>query len=183
MDEAVAGRQPYRFYCGSATINHSRQWSRHADGQAPQIPENPLSVIMTTLHAGGKFSGRMYATSGGLHGVGASVVNTCSKALTIEIARRFTGRIFTSAPVTTLSEIGTSPNRRGTAVTFTPDNEIFGENAKFRALNVYTVWRYQKPICLLALKFAGDAMLPCLPATTPSLLKACIFREGLPMAE
>ena len=88
---------------------------------------------MTTLHAGGKFSGRSYVTSGGLHGVGASVVNALSSALTVEIAREkllYRQEFSRGSPVTALNEIGTAPNRRGTTVTFTPDTEIFGKNAK-----------------------------------------------------
>ena len=89
---------------------------------------------MTTLHAGGKFSGKAYATSGGLHGVGASVVNALSSELTVEIARDkilYQQQFSRGKPNGPLKEIGAAPNRRGTSVSFTPDDKIFGGDAKF----------------------------------------------------
>ena len=114
-------------------------------GKHPKFPEkSAVEVIMTTLHAGGKFSGKSYATSGGLHGVGASVVNALSSALRVDIAHEkllYRQEFSRGTPVTALNEIGTAPNRRGTTVTFTPDTEIFGENAKFRAATLYRMAR------------------------------------------
>ena len=90
MDEAVAGHaNRIDFILESATTLTIRDNGRGMPtGKHPKFPEkSAVEVIMTTLHAGGKFSGKSYATSGGLHGVGASVVNALSSALTVEIAR------------------------------------------------------------------------------------------------
>ena len=90
MDEAVAGHaNRIDFVLESATALTIRDNGRGMPtGQHPKFPDkSAVEVIMTTLHAGGKFSGKSYATSGGLHGVGASVVNALSSVLTVEIAR------------------------------------------------------------------------------------------------
>ena len=85
---------------------------------------------MSMLHSGGKFSGKAYATSGGLHGVGVSVVNALSSHTRVEVARdrqlyaQEFSRGVTQGP---LQELGPTPNRRGTTVSFTPDTEIFGD--------------------------------------------------------
>ena len=147
MDEAVAGHaNRIDFILESATTLTIRDNGRGMPtGKHPKFPEkSTVEVIMTTLHAGGKFSGESYATSGGLHGVGASVVNALSSALTVEIAREkllYRQEFSRGMPVTSLKEIGTAPNRRGTTVTFTPDTEIFGENAKFQAASLYRMSR------------------------------------------
>ena len=147
MDEAVAGHaNRIDFILESATTLTIRDNGRGMPtGKHPKFPEkSAVEVIMTTLHAGGKFSGKSYATSGGLHGVGASVVNALSSALTVEIAREkllYRQEFSRGMPVTTLNKIGTAPNRRGTSVTFTPDTEIFGETAKFRAATLYRMAR------------------------------------------
>ncbi len=102
----------------------------------PRFPDkSALEVILTTLHAGGKFSGKAYQTSGGLHGVGVSVVNALSDHLDVEVARekRVYGQKFSRGlPVSTLEERGAAPNRRGTTLTFHPDPEIFGDRAAFK---------------------------------------------------
>ena len=88
-----------------------------------------LEVILTTLHSGGKFGGKAYATSGGLHGVGSSVVNALSDAMDVEVAR---DRVLwrqsykRGKPVTKLTNAGPTQNRRGTTIRFHPDPEIFG---------------------------------------------------------
>jgi topoisomerase-4 subunit B len=96
----------------------------------PRFPDrSALEVILTTLHAGGKFSGKAYATSGGLHGVGSSVVNALSARMDVEIARDRTlwqQSYERGKPVSALQEAGAAPNRRGTQITFQPDPEIFG---------------------------------------------------------
>ena len=114
-------------------------------GEHPKFPgKSAVEVILTTLHAGGKFSGKAYATSGGLHGVGASVVNALSAELHVEIAREkklYAQSFSRGLPQTLLAEIGAAPNRRGTAVTFCPDPEIFGSSPAFRPATLYRMAR------------------------------------------
>lgn len=102
----------------------------------PKFPgKSALEVILTTLHSGGKFDGKAYATSGGLHGVGVSVVNALSTETVIEVARNkelFRQRFSQGHAVTPLEKLGAAPNRRGTSVSFAPDPEIFGSSALFK---------------------------------------------------
>jgi topoisomerase IV subunit B len=91
-------------------------------------------VIMTTLHAVGKFDSKVYETSGGLHGVGISVVNALSEELTVEVARNrklYRQRFSRGVTLGPLEEVGEVQNRRGTRVSFKPDHQIFGQNARF----------------------------------------------------
>jgi topoisomerase IV subunit B len=96
----------------------------------PRFPDkSALEVILCTLHAGAKFAGKAYATSGGLHGVGVSVVNALSDRVTVEVARgrQLWRQSFSRGlPLGPLEALGPAPNRRGTTVTFHPDPEIFG---------------------------------------------------------
>ena len=89
---------------------------------------------MTTLHAGGKFDSNVYETSGGLHGVGISVVNALSDRLVVEVARNKTlyRQTFSRGIAEGgIENLGPVHNRRGTKVLFHPDAEIFGPRAKF----------------------------------------------------
>ena len=110
----------------------------------PKFPKlSALEVIFTTLHSGGKFSGKVYDTSGGLHGVGSSVVNALSERLEVEVARDRT--LFTQAfergkPATKLKNAGSIHNRRGTTIRFRPDPEIFGK-LQFSAARLYRLCR------------------------------------------
>jgi topoisomerase-4 subunit B len=101
----------------------------------PQVPgKSTLEVIMTKLHAGGKFDGKAYETSGGLHGVGVSVVNALSDFVEVEVARNkrlYRQRFSRGIPQGPLEELGEVHNRRGTRVRFHPDPQIFGNHAKF----------------------------------------------------
>ncbi len=84
---------------------------------------------MCTLHSGGKFNGKAYETSGGLHGVGSSVVNALSDLMRVEVARNnelFVQKFRRGIPLGKIEMVGPAPNRRGTSVTFHPDAEIFG---------------------------------------------------------
>ncbi len=111
----------------------------------PKFPDkSALEVILSTLHSGGKFAGKAYATSGGLHGVGISVVNALSSDTVVEVARerqlyrqRFS-RGITQGPV---EQLGPTPNRRGTSVAFTPDTEIFGPELNFKPARLYKLAR------------------------------------------
>jgi len=110
----------------------------------PKYPgKSALEVILTTLHSGGKFSGKAYATSGGLHGVGVSVVNALSIETRVEVARNkeLFAQVFSQGHATgKLQKIGAAPNRRGTTVTFTPDPEIFGAQ-KFKPARLFRLAR------------------------------------------
>jgi topoisomerase-4 subunit B len=106
--------------------------------------KSALEVIMTTLHSGAKFSHKAYATSGGLHGVGLSVVNALAERLTVEVARD--RKVWKQAyrrgkPSGKLHQAGGAQNRRGTTVSFTPDPKIFGESVHFHPLRLYRTAR------------------------------------------
>ena len=111
----------------------------------PKFPgKSALEVILTTLHSGGKFSDKAYATSGGLHGVGVSVVNALSSDTVIEVARNkelFRQTFARGLPTSGLQKVGPAPNRRGTSVAFTPDSEIFGGAAHFKPARLYRLAR------------------------------------------
>src|SRR5436189_3893930 len=91
----------------------------------PKFPKkSALEIIMCTLHAGGKFDSKVYETSGGLHGVGISVVNALSEDLTVEVARGqqlFRQSYKRGKPTGKLEKLGKVNNRRGTTVRFRPD--------------------------------------------------------------
>ncbi len=102
----------------------------------PKFPKkSALEVIMCTLHAGGKFDGKAYNTSGGLHGVGISVVNALAETCEIEVARgqQLYRMVFSRGlPQTKLEKLGSIMNRRGTTVRFKPDEQIFGKGCAFK---------------------------------------------------
>jgi topoisomerase-4 subunit B len=105
--------------------------------------QSALEVILTTLHSGGKFSGKVYQTSGGLHGVGLSVVNALSDDLTVEVARDkqlHVQHYKRGKPTGKLKNTG-AVNRRGTTVKFHADPEIFGPQAHFKAARLYRMCR------------------------------------------
>nr|WP_321459253.1 DNA topoisomerase IV subunit B [uncultured Cohaesibacter sp.] len=102
----------------------------------PKFPnKSALEVILTTLHAGGKFDSAVYETSGGLHGVGASVVNALSESMSVEVAtnkKLYRQSFSRGIPTGALEFLGDVHNRRGTKVTFKPDYEIFGKKLRFK---------------------------------------------------
>ncbi len=111
----------------------------------PKFPrKSALEVIMTTLHAGGKFDSEVYGTSGGLHGVGVSVANALSERMEVEVARG--GQLYRQVyqrgkPKSGLEKLGKVANRRGTKVRFKPDPQIFGEKAHFNPLRLFKMAR------------------------------------------
>ncbi|NLR71495.1 DNA topoisomerase IV subunit B [Novosphingobium sp. ERN07] len=147
MDEAVAGHANRI----EVTLEEGNRLTISDNGRGIPVDEHPkypgksaLEVILTTLHSGGKFSGKAYATSGGLHGVGVSVVNALSTLTRIEVARNkelYAQEFSRGNPTTKLMKIGNAPNRRGTQVTFVPDLEIFGEDAKFKPARLFRLVR------------------------------------------
>ncbi|MCK0128400.1 DNA topoisomerase IV subunit B [Erythrobacter sp. F6033] len=133
MDEAVAGhanRIEMRLEEGNRLTISDNGRGIPVD-EHPKFPgKSTLEVILSTLHSGGKFSGKAYATSGGLHGVGVSVVNALSSDTRVEVARDkklFAQEFAKGQTLGKLQELGAAPNRRGTQVSFTPDTEIFGD--------------------------------------------------------
>ncbi len=111
----------------------------------PKFPKkSALEVIMTTLHAGGKFDSGAYQTSGGLHGVGVSVVNALAERLEVEVARGQTlyRQIFSRGiPLGGLETVGRAPNRRGTKVRFKADPDIFREKSTFSPARIFKMAR------------------------------------------
>ena len=107
----------------------------------PKFPDkSALEIIMTVLHAGGKFKAGAYQTSGGLHGVGSSVVNALSERVEVEVAKNkqlYRQCFERGTPVTKLESLGPTNNRRGTTVRFKPDPDIFGEKAVFKPKRLF----------------------------------------------
>jgi topoisomerase-4 subunit B len=132
MDEAVAGHASFI----EVTLEPDNWLTVRDNGRGIPVDPHPkfkhlsaLEVILTTLHSGGKFGGKVYATSGGLHGVGSSVVNALSAAMQVEVARDrvlWKQSYARGKPTTKLLNAGPVHNRRGTSVRFTPDRSVFG---------------------------------------------------------
>ena len=147
MDEAVAG------HATRIEVELSGDGSTTVRDNGRGIPVDPhkkfkgksaLEVILTTLHSGAKFSQKAYQTSGGLHGVGISVVNALSERLLVEVARDrklWRQEYQRGKPKTKLKTVGQAPNRRGTSVTFWPDSGIFGEGARLHPPTLYRMAR------------------------------------------
>jgi topoisomerase-4 subunit B len=147
MDEAVAGHatriEVELAKDGSVTVSDNGR-GIPVDPHPKYKSKSALEVIMTMLHSGGKFSGKAYTTSGGLHGVGVSVVNALSDRLTVEVARDrklWTQSYVRGKPTGKLAAKGSTPNRRGTTVIFHADPEIFGKAARFRPDRLYRMAR------------------------------------------
>ena len=147
MDEAVAG------YANHIDVIMNADYSVSIVDNGRGIPVDPhpkypnksaLEVILTMLHSGGKFGGGAYKVSGGLHGVGLSVVNALSERLVVEIARDkklYRQEYAKGIPQTALELIGNAPNRRGTSITFKPDPEIFGVNSNLQPNRIFRMAR------------------------------------------
>jgi topoisomerase-4 subunit B len=146
MDEAVAGHA--KRIVVELTADDSIIVTD--DGRGIPVDEHPrfpgksaLEVILTTLHSGGKFSNKAYQTSGGLHGVGISVVNALSDEMSIEVFRNgnhYKQTYSKGIPQTELTVVGAS-KKKGTKITFHPDPEIFGTKNKFRPAKLYKFCR------------------------------------------
>jgi topoisomerase-4 subunit B len=134
MDEAVAG------HANRIEVELKADYSLTVRDNGRGIPIGPhpkfpgksaLEVIMCMLHTGGKFSGKAYQTSGGLHGVGASVVNALSDQMVVQVAvnRELYEQSFSRGhSLGPVAKIGPTANRRGTTVTFHADDQIFGHH-------------------------------------------------------
>ncbi len=146
MDEAVAGhatRIEVELHADHSVTIRDNGRGIPVDPH-PKFPDkSALEVILCTLHAGGKFSGKAYQTSGGLHGVGVSVVNALSDQLRVEVARNrelFAQEFSRGLPQGPVKSLGATPNRRGTTVTFHADEEIFGKH-RFKPARLFRMAR------------------------------------------
>ncbi|WP_069299113.1 DNA topoisomerase IV subunit B [Neptunicoccus sediminis] len=143
MDEAVAGHANWI----EVELNADFSVTVRDNGRGIPIDPHPkdpsksaLEIIFCTLNAGGKFNGDNYETSGGLHGVGSSVVNALSDHVRVEVARNrelFAIEFSRGVPKGPLEKLGPTQNRRGTSVTFHPDAQIFGATARFKPKRLY----------------------------------------------
>ncbi len=147
MDEAVAGHATRIevFVSADGYLTVTDNGRGIPIGEHPKFPgKSALEVIMTTLHAGGKFSDKAYETAGGLHGVGISVVNALSERVEVEVSRdkKVYGQNFERGIVQGPIEcIGAAPNRRGTLVRFKPDAEIFGDKIRWKPARLFNMAR------------------------------------------
>ena len=147
MDEAVAGHASVI----SVELEAGGFLSVTDNGRGIPIDPHPkfpkksaLEVIMTTLHAGGKFDSKVYETSGGLHGVGVSVVNALSELCEVEVARgqQLYKQVFSRGIAQgKVENLGRIANRRGTKVRFKPDHQIFGKSAHFQPGRLFRMAR------------------------------------------
>ena len=146
MDEAVAGHASFI----EVTLEAGNTLTVRDNGRGIPVDPHPkfkhlsaLEVILTTLHSGGKFSGKAYETSGGLHGVGSSVVNALSESFDVEVARErvlWKQSYVRGAPTTKLVNAGPVQNRRGTSIRFKPDTQIFAQ-LQFGPARLYRLCR------------------------------------------
>jgi topoisomerase-4 subunit B len=147
MDEAVAGHATWI----EVEVEADGFLTVIDNGRGIPVDPHPkfknksaLEVVMTTLHSGGKFDSKVYNTSGGLHGVGVSVVNALSEKLEVEVAlgqQLYAMGFSRGEPVTKLQKLGPIRNRRGTKVRFKPDEKIFGKGATFKPQRLFRMAR------------------------------------------
>ncbi|MET0483681.1 MAG: DNA topoisomerase IV subunit B [Aestuariivirgaceae bacterium] len=147
MDEAVAGHASWI----EVDYDAEGYLSVNDNGRGMPIDPHPkyknksaLEIIMTVLHSGGKFNSKVYETSGGLHGVGVSVVNALSSHVEVEVARSqilYRQTFRRGRPDGPLVTVGKVHNRRGTRVRFHPDEQIFGKSARFSPRRLFKMAR------------------------------------------
>src|SRR5215831_1017124 len=146
MDEAVAGHASRI----EVELDRGNRLTVSDNGRGMPVDQHPkypgksaLEVIMTMLHSGGKFSGKAYETSGGLHGVGVSVVNALSERVEVRVWKdgfEWVQRFSRGVPKSKLEQVAPS-RKHGTAVTFLPDETIFGEGVAFKPARLYRMAR------------------------------------------
>lgn len=138
MDEAVAGHATWIDveFASDGFLSVADNGRGIPVGPHPKYKnKSALEVVMTVLHAGGKFDSKAYNTSGGLHGVGVSVVNALSELCEVTVCRdqqQYRMAFSRGEPQGKLEKLGPIMNRRGTKVRFKPDEKIFGKGAAFK---------------------------------------------------
>ncbi|MGL5115285.1 MAG: ATP-binding protein, partial [Beijerinckiaceae bacterium] len=147
MDEAVAGHATFI----DIAFDEDGYLSVTDNGRGIPVDEHKkfpgksaLEIVMCVLHAGGKFDGKAYETSGGLHGVGVSVVNALSELVEVEVARDqqlYRMRFSRGLPLGPLERLGRVQNRRGTKVRFKPDPQIFKTGNEFQPARLFRMAR------------------------------------------
>jgi topoisomerase-4 subunit B len=169
MDEAVAGHATFI----EIELDAEGYLSVTDNGRGIPIDPHPkfpgkssLEIVMCTLHAGGKFDSKVYETSGGLHGVGISVVNALSEMVEVEVARDqqlYRMRFSRGLPLGPLESLGAVRNRRGTKVRFKPDDQIFKTGSTFSPARLYRMARSK------AYLFGGvEIRWTCAPGLLPA---------------
>ncbi len=147
MDEAVAGHASWIdvHFDADGFLNVTDNGRGIPIDKHPKFKtKSALEVIMTTLHSGGKFDGKVYNTSGGLHGVGVSVVNALAEEMDVEVARGqqlYRMSFARGAPQGKLQKLGAIKNRRGTKIRFKPDEKIFGRGVAFKPARLFRMAR------------------------------------------
>ncbi|HEV2562316.1 MAG TPA: DNA topoisomerase IV subunit B [Rhizomicrobium sp.] len=174
MDEAVAGhasRIEIELKPGDVLTIRDNGRGIPVDPHPKFKNKSALEVIMTTLHAGGKFGGKVYDTSGGLHGVGASVVNALSEWMEVDVARdrhAHKMRFERGHAVGKLKDLG-AVNRRGTIVSFKPDQQIFGKDTHFSPAALHRMARSKAYLFRgVEIRWACDPSLIKQGSTTPA---------------
>jgi topoisomerase-4 subunit B len=139
--------------------------------------KSALEIIMTTLHSGGKFTNKNYTTSGGLHGVGASVVNALSSFMKVEVIRDeylYVQEFSRGLPTTPLTKKDKIKKKNGTSITFKPDSEIFGENNLFNPIKIFNMLENKAYLFKgVEINWKCDESLLKTNSTLPSSKKFC----------
>ena len=139
--------------------------------------KSALEIIMTTLHSGGKFTNKNYTTSGGLHGVGASVVNALSSFMKVEVIRDgylYVQEFSRGLPTTPLIKKDKIKKNNGTSITFKPDSEIFGENNLFNPIKIFNMLENKAYLFKgVEINWKCDESLLKTNSTLPSSKKFC----------
>ena len=182
MDEAVAGfatRIEIEFHADDSVTIRDNGRGIPIDPHPKFDNRSALEIILCTLHAGAKFSGKTYRTSGGLHGVGVSVVNALSDRMTVEVVRdqqKYVQEFARGEPTTPLTHVSAMPNRRGTCVSFHPDPQIFPKRQKLSPRRIYRMAR-SKAFLFSGLEIRWKSETPCGEIPQEATFR---FPRGLP---
>jgi len=144
--------------------------------------KSALEIIMTTLHSGGKFSNKNYATSGGLHGVGASVVNALSSFLKVQVIRKgmlYSQEFSRGLPTTKLIKTNSTHKSNGTIISFKPDKKIFGDDNLFSPDKLFKILEYKAYLFGgVEINWKCDSLLIKDNSKTPDCKKLC-YKNGI----